>query len=144
MASQAVKGLGMPHHLALETGRAGGGHVEITWPSGSVAVVALVGEHDLGQFEPVRDALEVAAIRRRHVVVDLRGCEFLDSTVITVLLHAHDEVTTDRGRFSLVIREGGAVARVADVMCLHDLFAIHGSLDEALASACARRESPAA
>jgi anti-anti-sigma factor len=114
-------------------------HVELSCPSASLAIVELVGEHDLGDYKNLAESLALAAARRRHVLVDLSRCAFIDSTVVALLLAARDEVTSDRGRFALVIPAGqGSVARVADVMGLVDLFDVYSNLDDASASAVGR------
>lgn len=109
--------------------------VELSCPSASLAVVELVGEHDLGQYKLLAESLLLASSRRRHVLVDLSRCAIIDSTVVALLLAARDEVTSDHGRFALVIpAEHGSVSRVADVMGLFDLFSIYSNRDDAWAS----------
>jgi anti-anti-sigma factor len=113
-----------------------GPRVELLCPSDALAIVELVGEHDLGRYKPISDALHLAAARRRHVLVDLSRCAFIDSTVVTLLLVARDEVTSDHGRFALIIpTETSAIARVADVMGLVELFTIYSNREDASASA---------
>jgi anti-anti-sigma factor len=106
--------------------------VEIVLRSPSLAIVSLVGEHDLAQHEPLKEALETAAARRPNVLVDLSGCVFLDSTVISLLLHTQDEVVAGGGHFALVVPDGSThTARVLDVMRLGDAVPIHDSLEAA-------------
>jgi anti-anti-sigma regulatory factor len=64
------------------------------------------------------------------VIVDLSACEFIDSTVISLLLHAQGEVVSER--FAVVIPPGpGAVLRVAELMQLESLFPVYASLENA-------------
>jgi anti-anti-sigma factor len=108
--------------------------VGLTCPTGALAIVELVGEHDLGHYKPLNDALHLAAARRRHVLVDLSRCAFIDSTVVTLLLAARDEVTSDHGLFALVIPAGeGSMARVAEVMGLVEMFTIYSNRRDAAA-----------
>jgi anti-anti-sigma factor len=108
--------------------------VEVSCPTGALAIVELVGEHDLGHYKPLSEALHLAAARRRHVLVDLSRCAFIDSTVVTLLLTARDEVTSDHGLFALVIPAGeGSIARVADVMGLVEMFTIYSNRRDAAA-----------
>src|SRR3954451_21341240 len=89
-------------------------HVELSCPSASLAIVELVGEHDLGDYKNLAESLALAAARRRHVLVDLSRCAFIDSTVVALLLAARDEVTSDPGRGSLLLPpRAGAAARGA-------------------------------
>ena len=108
--------------------------VDLSYPSGALAVVELVGEHDIGLYKPIRDALHLAAARRRHVLVDLSQCLFIDSTVVSLLLAARDEVTSDHGQFALVIPTGDStIARVTEVMGLVEMFTIYSNREEAAA-----------
>ena len=99
-----------------------------------VTLVELIGEHDLAHYEPLKDALETAAARRKDVVVDLSSCVFFDSTVVSLLLHAQDAVTSSGERFALVIPDGSAhTSRVVEVMHLADVLPIHTTREAALA-----------
>ena len=59
--------------------------ITITDDSG-VSVVELQGEHDLATASEVRDALESALTERRAVVVELTLTDFIDSSILGVLL----------------------------------------------------------
>ena len=109
--------------------------VEVEFRSASLAVVSLVGEHDLARYEPLKEALAAAVGRRRNVFVDLSDCTFIDSTVISLLLHAQDEVVPDGGAFALIV-PGTSIhlVRVIDVMCLGQALPIFSSIAEATAT----------
>jgi anti-anti-sigma factor len=108
--------------------------VEIVLRSPALAIVSLVGEHDLAQHAPLNEALETAIARRRHVLVDLSECVFVDSTVISLLLHAQDQVVRRGGMFGLIVPDGSThTARVIEIMRLGDAVPIYASLDEASA-----------
>src|SRR3954451_25053868 len=80
--------------------------------SASVAVVSLTGEHDLGGYEPLRTGVARAAIRGAHVIVDLSACDFIDSTVISILLHTETIIASDGGRLVVALpAEDNAVTR---------------------------------
>jgi anti-anti-sigma factor len=112
--------------------------IEFETPSAALAVVSLVGEHDLSDYKPLQQALELAASRRRHMIVDLSACEFIDSTVISLLLNAQGEVVSDGGCFGVVIpHRPGAVRRVAELMQFESLFPVYASLETAQSSAVA-------
>jgi anti-anti-sigma factor len=109
--------------------------VELETPSAAVAVVSLIGEHDLAEYEPLKATLDLAASRRRHVIVDLSNCAFVCSTVVSLFLHAQGEVVSDGGRFGVVIPpDSGAVSRVADLMEFESLFPVYESLETARSS----------
>jgi anti-anti-sigma factor len=107
-----------------------GPDVETDFPNASLAIVRLIGEHDLGAFEPLKDALNMAVARRRHVFVDLSRCTFIDSTVVSLLLYAQGEVVSDAGEFALIVPEDAdTLQRIVDVMGLAQMFPIHASPD---------------
>jgi anti-sigma B factor antagonist len=108
--------------------------VELTFPSDGVALIELAGEHDLGLYGPIGEALRLAAARRRHLLVDLSRCEFFDSTVVSLLLAAREDVEASGGELDLVVPPPpSAVARTAELMGLGELFPIHPTLVSALA-----------
>jgi anti-anti-sigma factor len=109
--------------------------VELVWHNGSLAVVSLVGEHDLVRHQPLKEALRAAAARRQHVLVDLSECVFLDSTVISSLLHTHGLLTSRNGSFALIVPpESTHTARVVNALRLDQALRIHPSLEAALTS----------
>jgi anti-anti-sigma factor len=108
--------------------------VELSCPTEVLAVVELVGDHDLGQSGPITEALHVAAARRRHVVVDLSRCGFFDSTVACLLFAAQESVDSYGGQFALVVPvQSCTVARTVEVMGLDELFVTYPTLEDALA-----------
>lgn len=87
--------------------------------SASVAIVPLVGEHDLSGYESLKAALARAAIRAPNVIVDLSRCYFIDCTVIRLLLDAQTVVVRDEGGFGVALPAGpNAVTRIAELVAL--------------------------
>ena len=119
--------------------------IEIGFESPSVAIISLVGEHDLGQHELQKEAFATAAARRRHVVVDLTRCAFIDSAAVSRLLHAQAEVTASGGSFLVVFPAvENAVSRTAELMQLDTMFRICPSTAGALELLAAEgRRAPA-
>jgi anti-anti-sigma factor len=86
---------------------------------GFVAVVSLNGEHDLATSEGVRVAL---APLRGAVLVDLSGCEFVDSTVIGVLLKKAIQLESAGHRLELVAPpQSSSAARALEITGVRDL-----------------------
>ena len=107
--------------------------VELSCPTPALAMIELVGEHDLGRYKPIGEALHLAATRRRNVLVNLARCVFIDSTVVGLLLAARDETTADGGQFALVVpAQPSPVARAVDVMGMSALFTIYPRVEDAL------------
>jgi|SRR3954467_9717940 anti-anti-sigma factor len=108
--------------------------VEIATRSLSLATVHVIGEHDLSQHMRLRDALDLAAARRRNLVVDLSQCAFIDSMLLRLLLYAQGEVSSDGGRFAVVVpADEGPVASMADMIDLVGLVPLYTSLQAAVA-----------
>src|SRR4051812_23924604 len=101
-----AQGATMPDSRTLSTTRPN--RVEVEFFSTTTAVIALAGEHDLATSDTVKEALTLAASRRRHMIVDVSACTFLDSTVISMLVWAHYLITSHKGRFALVLPDGSA------------------------------------
>jgi anti-anti-sigma factor len=118
-----------------DTGPPPPSRVELSSAARHVAVVALIGEHDLAGCETVRTALARAAIRAPHVLVDLTACDFIDSTVISMLLHTETVVTRDGGRLVVALPgEHSSVTRMAELIKLAQRIPTYASVDAALSS----------
>ncbi|MGR6320180.1 STAS domain-containing protein [Micromonospora soli] len=77
-------------------------------------VVILAGELDVSSADELRRRL-AATIRVRPVVdVDLRGLTFIDSTILSVFIGAHQDATGAGGSLT-VLNPTGHVHRVLDV-----------------------------
>ncbi|HVL96845.1 MAG TPA: STAS domain-containing protein [Solirubrobacteraceae bacterium] len=64
--------------------------------------VALEGELDFGTAFDVEMRLEEAIRRADHVVVDLRGLSFIDSTGLGTLIEAHNRARREEVRLELI------------------------------------------
>jgi anti-sigma B factor antagonist len=95
--------------------------------------LALDGELDLAVAGRLRAALERAQRDGcEQVMVQLEGCQFIDSTGIAVIVHAHRALAESGGRLATY----GAADQVKRVLTVSGLTAnglVFGSLEEALA-----------
>ena len=91
-------------------------------------VVHVEGELDMANVGPFEDAL-AADVGSAHVVVDLGGCTFLDSTGLRAIVSAAREAD----RVSIVATDPG-ILRVLEITALDTMVSIRPSLDDALAS----------
>jgi anti-sigma B factor antagonist len=99
---------------------------------GSV-VVSLAGELDLYNAHEVREALlECCAEAPDRLVVDLSGVTFIDSTALGVLIEARTKLEDRRG--FLLAAPGLETKRALEISGLDRHFAVHDSLDAALAA----------
>jgi anti-anti-sigma regulatory factor len=100
-----------------------------------IAVLDLVGEHDLTTARDVALAIAEQIARSRGIVVSLSEAEFLDSSVIRELFRGDGELL-GRGR-RLVVHTGAndVVRRVCELARVTDRLLCCDSLDEAIAVA---------
>ncbi len=94
--------------------------IDVTLDTGGyVAVVALRGEHDIATSKAVRSALEPLHGR---VLVDLGDCEFIDSTIIEILLACGQRLAAERHRLELVLPQPRSlVARALELIRIRDV-----------------------
>jgi len=96
-------------------------------------VVSLAGELDLYNAHEVRDALlQCCAESPERLVVDLSGVTFIDSTALGVLIEARTRLPNRRG--FLLAAPGLETRRALEISGLDRHFAVHESLDDALAA----------
>jgi len=101
-------------------------------PDGAV-VVRLAGELDLYNAHDVRDALLTAlAAGPQRLVVDLAEVSFIDSTALGVLIEARTRLKNRRA--FLLAGPGLETRRALEVSGLDRHFAVHATVDEALAA----------
>jgi anti-anti-sigma factor len=101
---------------------------------GECAVVRAGGEIDTRTVHGLDAAVAEAAGLAAHVVIDLAQVSFIDSTGLGALLVAR-KTGRERGRSMSLVSPPPVVRRLLGSTQLHDAFAIHDSLDEAI-SAC--------
>lgn len=100
-----------------------------------MAVVALLGEHDLSTAAVVRDALQDASSAPAGVVVDLSHTSFIDSSILGLIITAYREAgESDRG-FALAVGNGcgTAVRRVLELTDLRSTVTVRDDLASAVA-----------
>ena len=101
---------------------------------GTRDVLHVVGEVDVASVDRVREQVALLLSQgRADLVVDLTDVAFLDSTGLGMLVGALKRVRLAGGRLELVV---GAepILKVFRITGLEQVFTIHASLDEALAS----------
>jgi anti-sigma B factor antagonist len=87
------------------------------------AVVSLHGEHDLATRDAIGEALDPLL---GTVLVDLSGCEFVDSTVIGLLLRQSERLQRDGHRLEVLLPASNeTVGRVFDIAGLRSLLTVH-------------------
>jgi anti-sigma B factor antagonist len=93
----------------------------------------LEGEHDVGSSTELADTLARALESSMHLIVDVSGAAFVDSTVIHIIVDAKSQADTSGRRFNLLVGTAPIVDKALEVTgVLPALNTVH-SLDEALA-----------
>jgi len=104
---------------------------EIREVSGA-AIVALTGDVDLQTSPAVRQKLLETLEKSKHVVVDLSGVNYIDSSGVASLVEAF-QVSRKKGAMFALASVSGAAMRVLSLARLDKVFTIHASVEVALA-----------
>jgi anti-sigma B factor antagonist len=101
---------------------------------GDRTVVAVSGEIDVYTAPKLREHLiDLVAGGQYHLIVDLEAVDFLDSTGLGVLVGGLKRVRTHEGSLDLVCSQD-RILKIFRITGLTKVFAIHASIDEALAA----------
>jgi len=99
---------------------------------GSYTLVVLVGESDMNTRQMLRDVLEQGMSHSaRHLVIDMSGLEFIDSTTMHVLMHVRAAFAADGGRMSFVAPHP-LIARVLSLTGTDQVVPVYTDLDAAV------------
>lgn len=105
-----------------------------SWQEGPRRVVSVHGEIDVYTAPDLRERLnELVASGQCHLVLDLQGVDFLDSTGLGVLVGGLKRVRSRGGELSLVCAQE-RILKVFRITGLTSVFPIYSVLDEALAA----------
>ena len=97
-------------------------------------VVVLRGELDVTDAARVAAALTDVAARERHIIVDLSGLEFIDSSGLAALARARKHARRAGGDLLLAAPQP-SVLRVLSLTRLIEVFSVHTCVEEAVGSA---------
>lgn len=106
-------------------------------PEGDAVVLRLNGEHDLSTAPAVREELEQAVATGAGIVVDMTETEFIDSSILGVLVEGYRLVSSTGGPgrgFAVAAAPGGPVTRLLDLVAVSDLVQVYPTRAEALAA----------
>lgn len=106
----------------------------VTRDVGGTTVVAVEGEIDVYTAPRLRDCItELVADGVYHLVIDLEGVEFLDSTGLGVLVGGLKKTRAHDGSLQLICTQE-RLLKIFRITGLAKVFAIHASTDAATAS----------
>ncbi len=113
------------------------GHIEVE-SENNVHVLAMYGEHDISTAPELRLEIERIADAGDDVIVDLSEAEFIDSSIVGVLVDGYRRSNDGgRGSFVAVAAPGGPVARLFDLVSISDLIPLYPTRAAALSAASA-------
>jgi anti-anti-sigma factor len=95
--------------------------------------IQVEGELDLAVAEQLADGLSRAGAECQHLLIGLGSCEFIDSTGIAAIVHAHNEFAERGGRVA-VYAPADQVLRVLSVTGLTSNGLVFESAEEALSA----------
>jgi anti-anti-sigma factor len=111
------------------------GTLEVEYPTAAVAVVRLLGEHDIATAGDLRDQLDGLAASGRGVVVSVAETEYIDSAAMRVLFDVIPAFA-ERGRSLVVhLQTASIVRRVFEITGFSAVAPCLASLEEAVALA---------
>jgi anti-sigma B factor antagonist len=98
---------------------------------GEIAVISLLGEHDIATAWEVRNAIAFALAQGTNLVVDLSETEFIDSSIVHALVDS-EQLASEQGlRISLQLQTHGSVKRLLEISGFEAL-PVYGTRAEAI------------
>jgi anti-sigma B factor antagonist len=93
--------------------------------------IQVQGELDLAVAEQLKHALLRAGAECQEILIDLAGCEFIDSTGIATIVHAHKQFA-ERGGRVVACAPSAQVLRVLSITGLTANGLVFENVEEAL------------
>jgi anti-sigma B factor antagonist len=114
----------------------GGLPLEIETPRPGCTIVSAAGEIDAHTAPQLRERIHGLLARGdvRHLVIDLSGATFLDSSALGVMIGALKRMSEAEGRLDIVLPTS-PLRRIFEITALDRILALHETRDEALGSA---------
>ena len=108
--------------------------IEVRSPQPHVALVALAGEHDLYSADEVQQTCDQSLAVCDHLIVDLSTAEFIDSTIVAVLLQTRENAIELNRKFNVVLGTVPVVERILEVTGVVPLLNIVPTVERAIAA----------
>jgi anti-anti-sigma factor len=116
--------------------------IRIEHPAAGAAVVVFSGEHDLSTRSDLEELIASLIRENRVVVADLSGAEFVDSTIINLLVQAKRDASEQDCMFRLQMGTQAIVRRIFEVTGVLDLLDCAPTREEALGESSRRSSQP--
>jgi anti-anti-sigma factor len=108
--------------------------IAVRSPQPGAMVVILGGEHDLYSSDWLQQTFADSLSGSEHLIVDLTTAEFIDSTIIGVLIHTKNRAEGLSRKFTVVLGTAPVVQRILDVTGVLPLLNVAPSVERALAA----------
>jgi len=108
--------------------------IEVRSPQSHAALVVLGGEHDLYSADQLRQTIDMSLSGCDHLIVDLSAAEFIDSTIIGVLVQSMKNASGVGRKFSVVLGTAPVVERALEVSGVLPLLNVVPTVERALAA----------
>jgi anti-anti-sigma factor len=89
--------------------------IEVRSPQPDAALVVLAGEHDLYSADEVQQTFDQSLAICDHLIVDLSTAEFIDSTIVHLLLQTKKNAIELDRKFNVVLGTAPVVERILEV-----------------------------
>ena len=89
--------------------------IDVHQPKPDAAVIVLGGEHDLASAPLVEQAAEEALLTCSHLIVDLSPVQFIDSSIINLLVQLKKDADDKNCRFNLVMGTAPGVEHTLEI-----------------------------
>jgi anti-anti-sigma factor len=108
--------------------------IEVRSPRPQVELVVLAGEHDLHSADEVQQTFDQSLAVCDHLIVDLSAVEFIDSTIVHVLLQAKKNAVELGRKFNVVLGSVPVVERILEITGVVPLLNVVPTVERALAA----------
>jgi len=108
--------------------------IQVRSPRPNVALVVLAGEHDHHSADEVQQTFDQSLAVCDHLIVDLSAVEFMDSTIVHVLLQAKKNTVELGRKFNVVLGSVPVAERILEVTGAVPLLNVVPTVERALAA----------
>jgi len=108
--------------------------IEVRSPREGAALIVLGGEHDLHSADRLRQTTDDMLFGNEHLILDLSRAEFIDSTIIGVLIHAMKKAEGCDRKFTVVLGTAPVVERVLEITGVLAILNVVPTVEQALAA----------
>jgi anti-sigma B factor antagonist len=108
--------------------------IQVRSPQPHAALIELGGEHDLYSADQLRQTIDMSLPGCDHLIIDLSAAEFVDSTIIGVLVQTMKKASGLGRKFGVVLGTAPVVERALEVSGVLPLLNVEPTVERALAA----------